>query len=84
MTDRYLTPPTIAKRLGVKPDRVIGWIRRGELRAVNLGDGTRPRWKVKPCDLDAFETARSNVATIKPTTTRRRRRKPEGVIEFYT
>ena len=84
MTKRYLTPPEIAKRYGCKPEKVIGWIKRGELRAINSGDGIRPRWKVRPEDLEAFEAARSNVATIAPKPTRRQRRKPEGVIQFYT
>jgi excisionase family DNA binding protein len=32
----YRTPPEIARRLGVGPEKVLAWIRSGELAAVNL------------------------------------------------
>jgi hypothetical protein len=35
---RFLTPPEIAKILRVKVDKVLDWIRRAELRAVNVGN----------------------------------------------
>jgi excisionase family DNA binding protein len=50
----YLTPPAIARLLRVSPDKVLGWIRRGELRAVDVSDSLRPRYPVSPDDLDAF------------------------------
>lgn len=49
INNEYLTPPAIAKRLGISPDRVIGWIRRGELRGsispmlASGRDSTSPR-----------------------------------------
>jgi excisionase family DNA binding protein len=36
-----LTPPQVARRYGVSPDTVRGWIASGELRAVSVGKGTR-------------------------------------------
>ncbi len=36
-TDKeWMTPPAVAKRLGVNAEKVRGWIHSGELRAVNL------------------------------------------------
>jgi len=84
MADRYLTPPQVAERFGCKADKVLGWIKRGELRAVNLGDKTRPRWKIRPADLEAFEERRSNLVTIAPRKPRQRRKPDDSVIEFYT
>ncbi len=60
-THAYLSPPAIAERLGVSPEKVIRWIARGELRAVNLADrlGGRPRWRVSQADLESFLAARA-------------------------
>lgn len=61
MTDeRFLTPPQVAKMLGVGPDKVAAFIERGELIAVNTSLSVRPRWKVEPKALRAFLDARSN------------------------
>ena len=58
----YLTPPAIAKRYGVKPAKVLAWIRNGELVAINMAErsGGRPRWHVSPEALEAFELRRSS------------------------
>jgi len=83
MTDgRFLTPPQVARRLAVSPDKVIGWIRAGELRAVHVvrSLGGRPRWRIDPADLAVFEARRSAGPTPKPV--RLRRRDPQ-VIEFF-
>jgi excisionase family DNA binding protein len=82
---RYLTPPAIARRLGVSRDTVLGWIASGELRALNVAprSSRRPRWRIAPEDLAAFELARAANAPP-PATPRRRRAKTEaGVIPFY-
>jgi excisionase family DNA binding protein len=49
-----LTPPQIAKQLRVSHDKVLDWIRRGELKASNLATGGRPRYVVTPDELAAF------------------------------
>jgi len=80
-TGRFLSPPAVARRLAVKPERVIGWIRRGELRALNVGDGKqRPRYRVSEADLLAFEQRRAVVPPAKPS---RRRRQSAEVIQFF-
>ncbi|HEY0984835.1 helix-turn-helix domain-containing protein [Schlesneria sp.] len=60
---RYQTPPEIAARYGCKPETVIGWIRSGELKAINLAKrgAMKPRFRVSPDALEAFELARSVV-----------------------
>ena len=79
---RYLTPPTIARRLGVKSATVSGWIVSGQLRGVNLAAAgcSRPRFKVDPADLAIFLNRRA--AGTQPKVTRRRR-KDEGVIQYF-
>lgn len=69
----YLTPPEIAKLLRVAPDKVHGWIRRAELRAINVGNGNRPRYRVSQESLDAFLQARE----VQPPPPRQERRRPD-------
>ena len=80
---QMLTPPRVAERLKVSPEKVITWIRSGELAAadVSLRPGTgRPRFRVDPQELDAFLRRRSVVPTPK---TKRRRRRDPSVTEYF-
>jgi excisionase family DNA binding protein len=65
-TEKWLTPPAVARQLGVTNSKVLTWIRSGHLRAVNLSDRGRPRWKISPEDLAAFLESKSNRATAEP------------------
>jgi hypothetical protein len=58
---KMLTPPKIAKDLAVRSGKVLGWIRSGELLAINLAERPtgRPRYRVKPSDLEAFLNRRT-------------------------
>lgn len=74
----YLAPPEIAKQLRVSPEKVLGWIRRGELKAVNVSNGhSRPRYRVSQESLDAFLKYRE-VYPPPPRVRRRRQQPPEG------
>ena len=80
--NKYLTPPEVAKRYGCKPSKIIAWIRRGELRAVDLSDQPgvgRPRFKIDPLDLAAFENNRIQL----PQPAKRRGRVPAGVTQYF-
>lgn len=70
-----LTPPDVAKRYGVSPDTVRGWIERGLLRAVNISPpgSKRPRHRIEPEALAEFD--RKQIPNIVPPTPERRRRK---------
>ncbi len=73
----------ICERYGVSEHTVLGWIRSGELRPVNVGRrlGTKkPRWRITQEALAAFELARTH--TPPPPRTKRRKR-PADVIQFY-
>ena len=52
---RWLSPPQIARIVGVTPEKVITMIRSGELRAVDVATrgSRRPRYRVRPEDLDS-------------------------------
>lgn len=53
-----LTPPEIADQLGVAPETVVNWIKKGLLRGSNLATDFRPRFVVQPEDLEKFLAAR--------------------------
>jgi excisionase family DNA binding protein len=80
---RVLTPPEVADQLRVSPDKVLTWIRSGELRAVNVVKrvGGRPRYRVSVDDLAAFMERRAVVPEVK--VARRRKRRDPHVIEFF-
>ena len=79
----YLTPPAIARELGIDPSKVIGWIMRGELRGVNVSanpaTAKRARWRVAKDDLENFLDTRA--AQPVRSVERKRRRRP-GVVEY--
>ncbi len=78
----YLSPPAIARRLGVKSSTVRGWIVSGQLRGVNLAAAgcSRPRFKVDPADLAIFLNRRAAGPTPKVP---RRRKRDENVTPYF-
>jgi excisionase family DNA binding protein len=54
--ESWLTPPQLAKQLGVSPEKVLTWIRSGELPGVNVAERLtgRPRWRISPEALEQF------------------------------
>ncbi len=85
----YLSPPQYAKRLSVDPAKVIIWIKRGELRAVNVATNQsgRPTYKISLDAIVEFEERRSGAARqpVKPPSSPRRRRKnPDpNFVEYF-
>jgi hypothetical protein len=78
---RGYTVPEVARRYRVGQDKVRGWIRRGELAAVNTADLRcgKPRWVITPDGLAAFEKLRAGGRPPKPS----RRRRQSAEIDFY-
>jgi len=79
--DDWLTPPQVAKMMGVKPDKVLRWIHMGELQAINVAtkEGGRPQYAVTPAGLDIFTTRRS---TQRPTKVKRAQPEPCGKYHY--
>lgn len=71
----------LTERYGVGEHTVLGWIKRGELRAIDVSRnrGGKPRWRISAESLAAFELAR----TVSPPPQRTRPKKQPSVIEFY-
>ncbi|MCX7428771.1 MAG: helix-turn-helix domain-containing protein [Planctomycetia bacterium] len=55
------TPPQLADLWGISPDKIVAWIKSGELRAIDAATkrGVRPRFLIDVADVEAFERARS-------------------------
>lgn len=81
--DRAKAPPAIAKHYAVGVGTVLGWIHSGELAAINVGSGPkRPRWRIMPEALEAFERRRASQPPA-PKSSRRRRKADPSVIEYF-
>ena len=78
-----LTPNQIARRYGVGVHKVLSWIARGELHAINVASDAskRPQWCILPDALADFERRRAAQPAQAPS--RRQRRKKTDVIEFF-
>jgi hypothetical protein len=76
-----LTVRDVAARYRVSPDKVRGWIARGELGAVNTASVLcgKPRWVVTREALTEFERRRAGGSPPKPP---RRRRRP-AMIDYF-
>jgi hypothetical protein len=82
-----LTPREIVDRLGRTEDgknkvgihKVLGWLRSGQLKASNVGDGKTKRWLADEEDLEAFLAARRNTPAVKA----RRATKRPKVTEYF-
>ena len=75
----WLTPPEIAKELRCRTSKPLRWIEDGELPAVNVSSGTRPRYRVRREDLDAFLQRRAVVPVATPPVRKQKREVPHYV-----
>lgn len=82
-----LTPKAVAARLGVGVGKVLGWIRRGQLRALDVasepGPGKRHRWRITPADLAAFEEQRATGHLPAPPVKLPKSHKPTRNVENF-
>ena len=82
-----ISPPILAARWGIKPEKVIAWIRSGELRAFNAARrrGGRPRYLIFEADIEDFTRRRAIVSSAQTSRPPRRIRKNinQHIIEFF-
>jgi len=77
-----ISPPELAKLWGVDPAKILTWIRRGELKAINVATDRngRVRYAIDVADIAVFEASRA----VQPPVPRVRRRKVDpNVINFF-
>ena len=83
MTEPALTVREVAERYGVGEQTVLGWVRSGQLRAINVGRSPaakKPRWRITAEALETFQLVRTHSP---PQPARRRRKRQAEVAEFY-
>ncbi len=74
----------LGERFHVGEHTVLGWIKTGELQAINVARslGGKPHWRITAEAVQAFELLRTAMPVIEQP--RRRRRRPAtNLIEFY-
>jgi excisionase family DNA binding protein len=76
-----MTPREVARYLRVSRDRVLTWIRTGQLGAISTAPtrAGRPRYVVLPCHLAEWEQAQRVRPPPKPTP----RRRPAGQVDYF-
>jgi hypothetical protein len=81
-TRQYFRPPELARRWGVSDDKVIRFIKSGELEAIDLSTerNKRPRYAVSREAVESFELRRQVSPAPKP---QRRKRQSQDVVEFF-
>lgn len=79
---RGYTPREVARLLRVNPDRVRGWIKSGQLGAIDTSTNRcgKPRYVILPHHLSEFEQSRRAGNPQKPPP---RRRKRSDAIDYY-
>jgi hypothetical protein len=79
-----LTPPQLARRWSVDPEKILRLIRTGQLEAVNLATDPkgRPRYRISPEAIERFVASRTTKPPA-PRQRRRRRRELAGASKSY-
>lgn len=74
----------ICERYGVGEHTVLGWIKNGELSAINIGrsPGGKRKWRITEAALQAFELLRSSEAPAPKPVRRPRKRSADQVVFF--
>src|SRR5205085_12519 len=78
---RGYTVADLCHRWRIGSDKVLAFIRKGELVAVNVAANLsgRPQWRVSEEEVRRFETRRSSAPTPKPA----RRRRQTGLVDYF-
>lgn len=76
------TVADVARRYRVSPEKVRGWIKRGELAAINTAKARcgKPRYVILPEALAEFERGR---AAATPNAPKPKRRKRTNIVDYY-
>ena len=84
MTESHLTPPALAERWGVAPEKILGFIRTGTLRAFDVrGQGsTRPRYRIPLDAIVEFESRRSARRPVKAAR-RTRQKQAADYVKYF-
>ncbi len=81
---KFFTPPQLAEEFGVDADKILGWIRSGQLIAINMvaTTGGRPRYRISAEEAEAFLKRRGS-APPPQSSPRTKPPKDDDTIKFY-
>jgi hypothetical protein len=76
------SPGQLAKNFGITVDKVLNWIRNGQIDAIDVSTDRsgRPRYRIDVESIAKFKAARNPRPPPKPT---RRNKQSEEVLEFF-
>ena len=76
------SPGQLATNLGITVDKVLSWIRSGQIDAIDVSTDRsgRPRYRIDAEAIAKFKASRNPKPLPKPT---RRTKQPEEVLEFF-
>jgi hypothetical protein len=77
-----ISPPALARQWGIDVQKVLHWVKTGELKAINIARDRsgRPRYAIDLADVQIFELSRQ----VEPPAPKvRRRRADSSVIQFF-
>lgn len=70
----FYTVPQLAESMGVNERKIRGWIDSGQLKAINVGEGSqKPRYRITQEQLEAFCALRTKAQ--QPSKPKRRKRR---------
>jgi excisionase family DNA binding protein len=80
-----ISPQQFAERYGISLRNVHKLLRTGQLSAVNVGVGAKnKRWRIRPEDVEQFESKRLNAPAVRPARRRRRAEQDQlGYTRFF-
>jgi hypothetical protein len=81
MSDAGFSVADLCRRWKIGENKIHGFLRRGELVAVNVASclSGRPQWRITPESVELFERRRTSAPPPRP---QRRRRKPDEIDYF--
>jgi hypothetical protein len=82
---KMISAPKLAKVWGVSVNKVLAFIRSGELRAMNLATrrSGRPRYAISLSDVEAFEQARQVLPNVGNAKSDGRRSHASGAVTKF-
>ena len=83
MPERAISVKELCERYDVNEHTILGWIRSGELKAINVGrrqGAKKPRWRITSEAIAAFELSRTPALHVQRA---RRRKQSTDTIIFY-
>lgn len=82
LAPQKITPPALARKWGIDVEKVLTWIRTGQLRAINGAENPdgRPRYLIDLADIEDFERRRQAGPAPKPV---RRRRAHQAAHNYF-